>query len=72
MIGKSLDGPHVDVPVMLLDSEGRLALTRVTDEEGSLSSVVVGTDSGFEGVTRIYYTRVVVTLDPITSTSNLG
>lgn len=33
--------PAVDVPVMLLDAEGRLALTRTTDDEGNLASVLV-------------------------------
>ncbi len=40
-----------------------------TDAEGGLW-VLVGTDSGFEGVTRVYYTRIVVNADPVTSTSH--
>jgi hypothetical protein len=49
--------------LMTLDSAG-LGLTATTDGSGALW-VFVGTDSGFEGPTEVYYDRIEVTLEPV-------
>ena len=49
--------------LMTLDSTG-LDLTATTDGSGKLW-VFVGTDSGFEGLTALYFSTVDVTLDPV-------
>jgi hypothetical protein len=46
-----------------LTSEGR-SLEAVTDAEGSLW-LIVGTDSGFEGLTTLYYSRISVQLSEL-------
>lgn len=38
-------------------------LTAKTDSQGTIWAMV-GTDSGFEGTTAVYYTKIAVTLDP--------
>ena len=37
----------------------------VTTDEGGRLWLIVGTDSGFEGLTTLYYTRIDYTLDPV-------
>ncbi len=61
-IAKPEDGTE-DHVLLRRDNTERPIYVR-TDAEGGLW-VLVGTDSGFEGVTRIYYTRVVVTVVPL-------
>ena len=41
-----------------------LGLTARTDGAGTLW-VFVGTDSGFEGATAVYYSRIEIKLEPI-------
>ena len=38
--------------------------TAKTDSRGTIWAMV-GTDSGFEGTTALYYTKIVVTLEPL-------
>lgn len=49
--------------LMALDTAG-LGLTTITDDSGTLW-VFVGTDSGFEGPTSIYYDHIEIVLEPI-------
>ncbi len=60
-IAKPEDGTE-DYVLLARDNLERAILVR-TDAEGALWAFL-GTDSGFEGPTRIYYTRIVVTVDP--------
>jgi hypothetical protein len=60
-IAKPEDGTE-DYVLLSRDNPDRAILAR-TDPEGDLWAFL-GTDSGFEGLTRVYYTRVVVTVDP--------
>ena len=64
MANPNLDPDTADGTVfelMTLDSTG-LGLTATTDGSGSLW-VFVGTDSGFEGPTAVYYDRIEITLE---------
>ncbi len=45
-------------------SPGETDFTVTTGEAGDLW-LIIGTDSGFEGETRLYYSRIVVTLTPL-------
>ena len=46
--------------LMTLDSEGR-TFTANSDNDGSVW-MIIGTDSGFEGPTTVYYDRILITV----------
>lgn len=52
-----------DTPFRLITRTMDESLSITTSEEGTLW-LMVGTDSGFEGVTRLYYDTIRVTLEP--------
>ena len=54
---------HTEYRVKTLDNTGQ-PLNVTTDSEGRVW-LIVGTDSGFEGLTGLYYARISYTLDPL-------
>ncbi|MDE2933388.1 MAG: bifunctional metallophosphatase/5'-nucleotidase [Chloroflexota bacterium] len=55
-----------DYPVIKTLTNADAPLTVTTDAEGRLW-LIVGTDSGFEGLTTLYYARIAYTLTEVTS-----
>jgi hypothetical protein len=51
----------VEYALMTLTSEGRTSEV-VSDDQGR-AWLIVGTDSGFEGPTKVYYNRIVVHME---------
>lgn len=68
----TLANPNIDLDtftgeeyaLMTLNSEGRDF--KVTSDDQGRAWLIAGTDSGFEGLTTVYYDRIVVHLSEIT------
>lgn len=62
MAGTTMSCDRSTFELKSLDSEGQ-AFTVMTDDQGR-AWLLLGTDSGFEATTRVYFTRVAVHLQP--------
>jgi hypothetical protein len=62
--GRLLDPSLSEQPYAAITRSGTHAFPVRADAAGTLW-LLVGTDSGFEGLTRLYYLRITVTLTPL-------
>ncbi|WP_165074757.1 dockerin type I domain-containing protein [Paludisphaera rhizosphaerae] len=62
--GQELEGDQTSVPYVSLTREHTHTATVQADAQGNLW-LIVGTDSGYEGLTAIYFQSIAVTLTPV-------